>query len=233
MLGQACRYLFKQMSKLNKKQKLQFPFDYLNDIDKKLQTKNAARSVSDFKSLDTLDQAMQVRACHLVSTAFKAYSESTENVKRKENDIFQQARLECVNAHLKVLQLRIFRRRIAEQKFKDPKVKEHLETLGKIFALDELLSDTAAVYDTGFFAPGSLSNLKTAMDELVVQIRPQLIPIVECLHLPDHVRPSTIGNSYGDIYEWQLQAARESRNNSTPVVEYFEDIIKPMLQAKL
>ena len=39
------------------------------------------------------------------------------------------------------------------------------------------------------------------MSTCIKQLRPQMIPLVECYYLPDDVYPSVIGNSYGDIYE--------------------------------
>lgn len=45
--------------------------------------------------------------------------------------------------------------------------------------------------------------------------------------------PSTIGNSYGDIYEMQLEFAQKSRLNKNEVPEYFDRLMKPILQAKL
>ena len=51
------------------------------------------------------------------------------------------------------------------------------------------------------------------MERCVADIRPQMIPLVESYWLPDTWLPSTIGNSYGDIYEMQLDKAKQSRLN--------------------
>ena len=68
----------------------------------------------------------------------------------------------------------------------------------------------------------------------MAQIRPQLIPLSETPYYPDHVVPSVIGNSYGDIYEMQLEYAQKSRLNiNNEVPEYFEGLMKPILMAKL
>jgi hypothetical protein len=40
-----------------------------------------------------------------------------------------------------------------------------------------------------------------AFDNIVKKLRPQLIPLVESYDLPDFSLMSSIGNSYGDIYE--------------------------------
>lgn len=72
------------------------------------------------------------------------------------------------------------------------------------------------------------------MEQCVAQIRPQLIPLSETPYLPDHIVPSVIGNSHGDIYEMQLEYAQKSRLNiNNEVPEYFERLMKPILMAKL
>jgi hypothetical protein len=36
---------------------------------------------------------------------------------------------------------------------------------------------------------------------MMVKLRPQMIPLVEAIGIPDGQLTSAIGNSYGDIYE--------------------------------
>ena len=62
-----------------------------------------------------------------------------------------------------------------------------------------------------------------------------MIPLVESYFLPDNFLPSVIGNSYGDIYEMQLEKAQKSRLNGpdNEVPSYFNDLMRPILRAKL
>ena len=49
-----------------------------------------------------------------------------------------------------------------------------------------------------------------------------MLPLVESFNFPDHWIPSVIGNSYGDIYEMQLETAQKSRLNiNNEVPNYF------------
>lgn len=182
--------------------------------------------------MDTLGKALQVKACHLINQTLLAYNAHPESNKIKDNEIFQQAKVVMVKAHFQYVQFAIFRQEI-ETRAATGKNNEHLMTLLVLSALDNLISDTAAVYDTGFFAPGSLRAMQEAWDECVAKIRPQMIPLVECYYMPDHFKPSVIGNSYGDIYEWQLRNAMKSRINEPDVPRYFDELMKPVLRAKL
>lgn len=66
MLGQASRYLVKQIKKASEGKKLTFPFTYLSQMQTTLATKNQARTVEDFLNIDILDLALQARACNLI-----------------------------------------------------------------------------------------------------------------------------------------------------------------------
>jgi len=43
--------------------------------------------------------------------------------------------------------------------------------------------------------------LSQSLKHLLLKIRPQMIPLVESLRIPDGILVSSIGNSYGDVYE--------------------------------
>ena len=135
-------------------------------------------------------------------------------------------------AHFDYIRFQIFRT-VAEAKTKDPKVRSYLLLLAKIHALDVLLKKGIPAFDNGFFGTGSLKNLKAALNQCLNELRPQILNLVESPYLPDHFHPSVIGNEYGDIYELQLELAKNSRLNQTEVPSYFETLIKPILKGKL
>ena len=59
-----------------------------------------------------------------------------------------------------------------------------------------------------------------------------MIPLVESMSLLDTLTDSVIGNKYGDIYEAQLEAAKKSKLNKTPVPPYFETLMKPTMNLR-
>ena len=95
------------------------------------------------------------------------------------------------------------RERLESSQFRDLAVKSILELGIKIFALKQLSLDYQTLYECGYFSSGSSRLLDLAYRSLLTQLRPQMIPIVECF--PDYCRfvPTTIGNEYGDIYRFQ------------------------------
>lgn len=90
--------------------------------------------------------------------------------------------------------------------------------------------DNTLLYETGFFGKGTLQLLNESTDAMLVELRPHLIPIVEMdgLNREDSWMISTIGNKYGDIYETQLEVAKNSRLNTGKPPKYFEKLMKPL-----
>lgn len=46
-----------------------------------------------------------------------------------------------------------------------------------------------------------------AYKNILKKLRPQAIPLIELHDIPDSINISSIGNSYGDIYETQFEWA--------------------------
>ena len=104
----------------------------------------------------------------------------------------------------------------------DPKVKEHLASLLRCFALKYLLLDSSTLYDCGFFQKGQRGLLLDAMKSVVARLRPQMVPLVE-LDTEEELDLSylsAIGNKWGDIYERQLELAQNSRMNKKPIPDH-------------
>jgi len=76
-----------------------------------------------------------------------------------------------------------------------------LTLLCLLYGLIEIQKDIAPLYETKFFAIGAGKHLDQALKEIMVKLRPQMIPLVESFAIPDGQLVSAIGNSYGDIYE--------------------------------
>jgi len=107
------------------------------------------------------------------------FDQSTFSSKFKDNDLFQQAKLTMTKAHMKYLQLHLFRSQCAEANFKDVRIAQLMDLVAKVYCLEQLLEDGAAVYDTGFLAPGSYRALQKAMELCVKDLRPQFLPLLE------------------------------------------------------
>ena len=150
-----------------------------------------------------------------------------------DNEIFAQEKLAMMTAHFDCLTITIFRHCVAAKQLKNTQNRAHLNLLCKIYALDSLTKNTSILYSAGFLGQGCHAYFFPAMDTLAQELRPQMIPLVEALGFPDELICSAIGNSYGDIYETQLEWAKNSKYNKEDVPPMFETMIKPFMMGKL
>jgi hypothetical protein len=98
--------------------------------------------------------------------------------------------------------------------------------------LKEGLLDSQLLYESGFFSTGSSQLLKQTYNAMLLQLRPQVIPLIELhdLTTEDSWNISTIGNKYGDIFDSQLNVAKHSRLNTGKPPPYYEKLMKPIIQ---
>lgn len=64
-------------------------------------------------------------------------------------------------------------------------------------------------------------------------IRPVMLPLIESFGMNDNILNSSIGNSYGDIYENQLESAVNSQLNKKDMFPDFEKYMQPFYTAKI
>jgi len=188
--------------------------------------------VEEMMNLDVLEEALAVRAAVQIKDTAAAITNSQAPLKEKDNDLFAQMKVNMVRAHINYLVFVIFRRQIETHAFKDQRIKPLLNEIGRIWAINSIVESIGPIFDTGYFAPSASKLLTEALDILVRRLRPQLIPLVETKAQSDLVSPSNIGNSYGDIYEQQLEWAMDSSMNKLDkdgVPPQWEEYMKPFL----
>ena len=74
-----------------------------------LNEQSQGNSVEDFLNFDLLDRALQAKVCNLISTTMRDYNASTAAQKTKDNELFYTAKITMTSAHLKYVQLHLFR----------------------------------------------------------------------------------------------------------------------------
>lgn len=68
---------------------------------------------------------------------------------------------------------------------------------------------------------------------LLLKIKPQSLNLVEAFNHHDNVLNSCIGNSYGDIYEQQLEWAKASPLNKKEFIPGYREHMLPFYTSKL
>lgn len=137
-----------------------------------------------------------------------------------------------VEVHITYQMFLMAKNRFAKGEFKDANIKPVLDLVLKVFAVHQLVSENRGLYECGFFSSGSGRLLDDAYKQLLVELRPHMLPLAETMQMLDRITDSCIGNKYGDIYERQLELAKKSNLNKTPVPPYFETLMKPTMRLR-
>ena len=146
----------------------------------------------------------------------------------KNNELFAVDVLRATKLHTEFNVIRLARECYQGHKFTDSRIKPLLDMMVKIFAVKMLMKESEGLYETGFFSKGSKALLTESFKQLLVQLRPHMISLVEGHPLFDTMF-STIGNKWGDIYEAQLDFAKNSRLNKHTVPHYYHSLMKPVM----
>ena len=157
---------------------------------------------------------------------------STASNKEKENEIFALDVARMTRLHLIYVSFRMARERLDSSELKDQNIKHFLEVGIKTFALKQLLLDNSGLYENGYFNRGSARLLDLAFRQMLTEMRPQMLSFVETFPESHEFVPSTIGNAYGDIYEFQFETAKNSKMNSGVVPSFFETHMKPVMNLR-
>ena len=69
------------------------------------------------------------------------------------------------------------------------------------------------MYESGYFKPEHITMVRQTYNQALEDLKPQALNLAECFEHSDNLLNSCIGNSYGDIYEQQLEWAKASSLN--------------------
>lgn len=75
--------------------------------------------------------------------------------------------------------------------------------------------------------------LQNWLEELLAQIRPNAVGIVDSFDIRDEVLSSALGSYDGNVYERLFAEAQKSPLNAEPVNKSFHQFLKPLLKSNL
>ena len=153
----------------------------------------------------------------------------TRSKKEKDNEIFAIDVQKMTNIHLKYILFEMALKRVKGYRFKEKSLKVAIIQLIKLFAVNDLVKDSESLYEVGFFGAGSGALRDQALNQLLIDLRPSMIGLVEYSPNFEAAMTSTIGNKYGDIYELQLDIAKKSYVNKHEIPPYYESLMKPTM----
>lgn len=179
MTFQSARLLIKTLKGIHRGSTAPYPFEYLNKIDTKLSS--GIKKVEDLYNLDRVQEALYQRSR---LTAIRTLEAFGKHHGKKQADLINeelsQEVTDMTRAHLWAMSLRQARDELKHANFQDQNTVKNIETLFLVWGLSQLKENSLVLFEYGYLARGQSVLILDALKHKIREIRPQLIPLVEC-----------------------------------------------------
>ena len=229
------RFLLKSVGKAFLGKKLKGIVEYFNEIsnpdfDLEKVYPGQASDSSSFMSVDYIERLFRYRSLKLNIEVAQKFGEEVQGKGRKSEEVWNELSIELLTAsfvHSYYLLVSNFRDRIA--KAPTEALKRVLTRLLCLFACTNILDDNWGDILEG----GQFKLARQAAYQLMSEIRPDSIALVDSFDYADYILKSSIGRYDGNVYEALFDAAQKSTlNQKDPFIGY-EEYLKPHLNKEL
>ena len=108
---------------------------------------------------------------------------------------------------------------------------KHLEKLAKIYGLRCLTQDMLPVLACGYISGAGAATVESTLQDLIKQLRPQLLPLIEVLAPPDEILFSAIGSKHLHPYKTLMEWTKKYNPlNKRAMLPGFKEHILPIMQ---
>lgn len=108
---------------------------------------------------------------------------------------------------------------------------EVVRLLCHLFALTQLENDAGEFMECGAIVPTDLAHIRASIEELLPQIRPHAVLLVDAFNFSDHSLNSTLGRYDGNVYEALYESAQLDPVNQASDKIALEELLIPIRQA--
>ncbi|XP_010887717.1 peroxisomal acyl-coenzyme A oxidase 1 isoform X2 [Esox lucius] len=234
MMLQTARFLIKSYRQASAGHRLSGIVSYLNESEFRLQpqTVSSRATLVNGNNLQSLVEAYKLRAAWLVEQAAKSIQQELQRSVSQE-DAWNNSSIDLVrasDAHCHYVVVKLFAAKVGE--IEDPAVHSVLSTLALLYALQGITQHSGDFLQAGLLSAPQLSQASQTLKQLLVQLRPDAVALVDAFDFRDEMLNSVLGRYDGNVYEHMFEWARRSPLNKTEVHESYHKYLKP-LQAKL
>ncbi|XP_035634945.1 peroxisomal acyl-coenzyme A oxidase 1 isoform X1 [Oncorhynchus keta] len=234
MMLQTARFLIKSYQQASAGHQLSGIVSYLNESERRLQPQSVSSrpTVVNVNDLASLVEAYKLRAAKLVEVAAKSIQQELQK-RVSQEDAWNNSAIDLVrasNAHCHYVVVKLFAAKLGE--IGDMGVHSVLNTLALLYALQGIQQHSGDFLQPGLLSVPQLSQVSQRLKELLAQLRPNAVALVDAFDYCDEMLNSVLGRYDGNVYEHMFEWARRSPLNKTEVHESYHKYLKP-LQAKL
>jgi hypothetical protein len=228
---QAARALFKDMKSVLKGEKLTGYTAYLNNAKEIVQRKPLFKNQGEIY-LEILEEMMTIRAASEILSVTEEIMNSKLPLETMWNEVVQVDLVNMVRSHSMLLTFQAFRRTCENTSISES-LRRQLTRCIRLFASNDLLNNSVSLHTCGYFSQEHQDILREYYKNQLKDFRPHALNIIESFFHSDNVLNSCIGNQYGDIYEQQLEWAKNSALNKKGALPAFDKYMKPFYTSKI
>jgi len=233
MALQTARFLVKSLEKAGKGKRLVGSVSYLQD--KSLKGNCPAASEKEMRDGGILLHAYGTRARGSIIKAAKAIKaglqrglSTTEVTNANQIELVKAAK-----AHGMYTLVLHFVNALEDVRSRAPHLYEVLHRLNALFALFYMEESLGDFTEGGYLNPQQAEWLHSQVRQLLMEIRPDAIALVDAFHFSDYELNSSLGRYNGDCYEHMYQWAVQSPLNQLPKPPGYDEFIKPLLSGQV
>uniref|UniRef100_A0AAY5KYY4 Acyl-coenzyme A oxidase n=1 Tax=Esox lucius TaxID=8010 RepID=A0AAY5KYY4_ESOLU len=156
-------------------------------------------------------------AFRLVEQAAKSIQQELQRSVSQE-DAWNNSSIDLVrasDAHCHYVVVKLFAAKVGE--IEDPAVHSVLSTLALLYALQGITQHSGDFLQAGLLSAPQLSQASQTLKQLLVQLRPDAVALVDAFDFRDEMLNSVLGRYDGNVYEHMFEWARRSPLNKTEV----------------
>ncbi|CAO3699738.1 hypothetical protein G6F70_005764 [Rhizopus microsporus] len=203
--------------------------NYLTQFMQNPKAKCPATKPSDFLNPELVLSAFGFRAAYGIAKV----AEQLDRHGRSWNSMLVEiARIS--KAHCQFILVRNFivalqnDRQLAQPQYKP--IVRVLRLLASLFALHTMEKELSEFLVASYLSSEQSEMLKQQVIELLDEIRPEAVSLVDAFALPDYYLHSALGRFDGRVYESMTEMAEREPLNHTLVVDGYEECIKPFIK---
>uniref|UniRef100_A0A674NME6 Acyl-coenzyme A oxidase n=1 Tax=Takifugu rubripes TaxID=31033 RepID=A0A674NME6_TAKRU len=154
-------------------------------------------------------------------------------LRRSQEDAWNSSAIDLVrasDAHCHYVVVKLFADKLRQ--VEDPAVTSVLSTLALLYSLHGIASNSGDFLKAGLLSVPQALQVSAHIKELLIQLRPNAVALVDAFDLNDKRLNSVLGRYDGNVYEHLFEWARHSPLNASEVHESFHKYLKP-LRSKL
>jgi acyl-CoA oxidase len=190
-----------------------------------------AKTVKDLFNLEYLSSLFKYRAMMAVLAVGDELARQQQGGKSFDEAWNTAAVQLCdaVKAHCYAFMVSTFIQ--AVKTVEDKKVQAVLSRVCALFALSNIQDDQWAGF--GVVGVEMMRLVRTAVAQLLDELRPDAVSLVDAFDIPDRVLNSTIGMHDGNVYEALYEAAKKSNLNDRDPFDGYSEVLRPRLDIEL